>query len=106
MELHGQKRAMTADDLLNMVNLRGAKISPDGSRILYTKSTLNWKENKRESYHHSITPDGTDDFKFLGGKSNSDIKFSPDGKYISLKRTVEKKQQIFLMRASGGEAIQ
>ncbi|MDW3646957.1 MAG: S9 family peptidase [Bacteroidia bacterium] len=106
MKTQAQKRAMTADDLLDMVQLGGAKISPDGSRIIYTKSTLDWKGNKRESHIHSIDPDGKDDYKFLGGKSNSDIKFSPDGKYISLRRAVEKKSQIFLMRTSGGEAIQ
>ncbi|MEM6801450.1 MAG: S9 family peptidase [Bacteroidota bacterium] len=105
MSAQAPKRAMTVDDLLNMVRLGGAKISSDGSRILYTKSTLNWKENKRESHVHSIDPDGKDDYKFLGGKGNSDIKFSPDGKYISLKRAVDKKSQIFLMRTSGGEAI-
>ena len=58
MNTQAQKRSMTADDLLDMVQLGGAKISPDGSRIVYTKSTLDWKGNKRQSHIHSIDPDG------------------------------------------------
>ena len=104
--LFAQKRPMTTDDGLNMVNLGGAKIAPDASRILFTKSELDWEKNKRKSKHYSVSPQGGDEYQFLGGESDSDIKFSPDGKYITFKRSVEKKSQVFLMRTNGGEAVQ
>ncbi|MEO0341252.1 MAG: hypothetical protein AAF242_18830, partial [Bacteroidota bacterium] len=104
--LSAQKRAMTTDDGLNMVSLRGAFISPDGEHILYGKSELDWAKNKRNTKYHSIRPDGSDDYQFLGKDSGGSIQFSPDGKYISLTRAVDKKSQLFLLRASGGEAVQ
>ncbi len=104
--VESQLRPMTVDDGLNMVQLRGAKIAPNGSNIVFTKSTLDWKKNKRKSTHHHILPDGSDEYKFLGGENDSDIRFSPDGKYISFKRSVDKKSQIHFMRVHGGEAQQ
>lgn len=101
-----QKRPMTVDDGLNMVQLRGAKIAPNGSQVIFTKSTLDWKENKRKTTHHHIMPDGSDEFRFLGGENDSDIRFSPDGKYVSFKRSADKKSQIYFMRTQGGEAMQ
>ena len=102
---NAQKRPMTVDDGLNMVQLRGARIAPAGNKIIYGKSKLNWKDNKRETSYHSIASDGSDEYQFLSGKSDSDLRFSPDGKYLSFKRTVDKKSQIHVMRIGGGEPI-
>lgn len=104
--LIAQKRAMTTDDGLNMVRLSGAYISPDGTRVLYGKSELDWSKNKRNTKYHSIQPDGSDDYQFLGKDGGGSVQFSPDGKYISLTRPVDKKSQLFLIRVSGGEAVQ
>lgn len=104
--LIAQKRAMTTDDGLNMVSLRGAYISPDGARVLYGKSELDWSKNKRNTKYHSIQTDGSDDYQFLGKDGGGSVQFSPDGKYISLTRPVDKKSQLFLIRVSGGEAVQ
>jgi len=107
--LHAQEgslRPMTTDDGLNMVNVSDAIMSPDGSWVFYSKSELNWKENKRESKYYMVSADGGDSFQYIGEDGGSSFQFSPDGKYLSFKRSVDKKQQIFLMRTSGGEAIQ
>ncbi len=104
--LTAQKRAMTTDDGLNMVSLGGAYISPDGAHVLYGKSELDWSKNKRNTKYHSVRPDGSDDYQFLGKDGGGSIQYSPDGKYISLTRAVEKKSQLFLIRANGGEAVQ
>jgi dipeptidyl aminopeptidase/acylaminoacyl peptidase len=104
--LNAQKRAMTTDDGLNMTRLQGAFISPDGNHIVYGKSDLNWTKNKRTSKYYHILPDGSDNYQFLGKDGGGSMQFSPDGKYISLRRTVDKKSQLFLLRTSGGEAVQ
>lgn len=104
--LNAQKRAMTTDDGLNMVRLTGAYISPDGNQIIYGKSELDWAKNKRNTKYYSVRPDGSNDYQFLGKDSGSNIQFSPDGKFISLTRSVEKKLQLFLLRTNGGEAVQ
>ena len=44
----GSARRPTLDDLLNLVQVSGAEISPDGTQVIYTKSELKkWSDNKR-----------------------------------------------------------
>ena len=101
-----QPRPMTTDDGLDMVGLSGSYLSPDGSFVLYGKSELNWKKNKRETTYHFVDNQGINTYQYIGKAGASSIQFSNDGKYVSFKRAVEKKQQLFIMRTAGGEAIQ
>jgi dipeptidyl aminopeptidase/acylaminoacyl peptidase len=101
-----QKRAMTTDDYLNLVNLRSPIISPDGDFVIFGKSTLNWDDNKYETKYYRISSQGEEEYQYLGKEGGSDLKFSPDGKYLSLKRNVDDKSQIFLLPTAGGEAVQ
>ncbi len=102
----GQRRAMTTDDGLNMVRVSSAQMSPDGQWVFYSKSELDWKENKRKSTYHMIPASGGEAFQYIGEAGGSSFQFSPDGTYLSFKRSVDKHQQIFLMRTAGGEAVQ
>jgi len=43
------KRPMTVDDALDMIQVSNPQISPDGKWVLYSRSELKWKDNKRES---------------------------------------------------------
>ncbi|MEJ2237812.1 MAG: S9 family peptidase [Gemmatimonadales bacterium] len=99
-------RPMTTDDGLNMVGVSDAIMSPDGNWVFYSKSELNWKDNKREDTYYMVPADGGESFQYIGEAGGSSFQFSPDGKYLSFKRSVDDKQQIFLMRTTGGEAIQ
>jgi len=103
---YAQKRAMTTDDYINMVDLRAALISPDGSFVIYGKSELNWKENKYDTKYYHIPSDSGASYRYIGEDGGSDLKFSPDGKYLSLKRKVDDNTQLFLLPTAGGEAIQ
>ena len=101
-----QKQPMTTDDGLNMVSLGNAVISPDGKTVIYGKSELNWEKNKRETTYHSIAAKGGESYQYIGEDGGSDLSYSPNGKYIALKRKVEEYQQLFLMPTTGGEAVQ
>ncbi|SMO91198.1 S9 family peptidase [Gracilimonas mengyeensis] len=101
-----QKRAMTTDDYINMVNLRSSYLSPDGEFVIFGKSKVDWDENEYNTKYYYIPADSGDSYQYLGEEGGSDIKFSPDGKYISLKRRADKKSQIFLLPTQGGEAVQ
>jgi dipeptidyl aminopeptidase/acylaminoacyl peptidase len=101
-----EKRAMTPDDALNMVNIGNALMSPDGNWVFYSKSTLNWEKNKRDSKYYMIPAGGGEAFQYIGEGGGSAFEFSPDGKYLTFRRTVDKKSQIFFMRTAGGEAVQ
>jgi dipeptidyl aminopeptidase/acylaminoacyl peptidase len=101
-----QKRNLTTDDGLQMVGLSSSMISPDGQSVIFGKSTLNWEKNKRETKYFYISADGENEYQYIGEDGASSLTYSPKGTYISLKRAVDKKQQVFLMRTSGGEAVQ
>jgi len=100
------KRPMTADDALNMVRVSQALISPDGKLVFFSKSELDWDKNKRKTKYYMISSEGVKSFQYIGEAGGNSFQFSPDGKYLSFKRTVEKKSQIFLMPTTGGEAVQ
>jgi len=99
-------RPMTTDDGLNMVRVSNPLLSPDGRWVLYQQSQLDWKENKRKNVYYMAPAGGGEAFQYIGEAGGSDPQFSPDGKYLSFKREAEKKQQLFLMRTGGGEAVQ
>ena len=101
-----ERRAMTTDDGLEMVSVGNALMSPDGQWVLYSRSELNWDDNKRETTYHMIPAGGGESFQFIGKAGGSGMQFSPDGEYLSFRRAVDEVQQIFVMRTHGGEAVQ
>ncbi|RMH67122.1 MAG: S9 family peptidase [Bacteroidetes bacterium] len=100
------RRPMTTDDGLDMVLINDAVLSPDGSLVLFERSTLNWAKNKRDETIYAVPATGGEPYPFLGQDGGSDLRFSPDGAYLAFKRTVDKKAQLFVMRTAGGEARQ
>jgi dipeptidyl aminopeptidase/acylaminoacyl peptidase len=100
------KRPMTADDALNIVRVGNALISPDGQWVFYSESELDWKKNKRKSKYYMIPAEGGEAFQYIGEDGGNSFQFSPNGEYFTFKRSVEEKSQVFLMRTSGGEAVQ
>lgn len=101
-----QKRAMTTDDYLNMVSIGSSLISPDGESVIFGKRVLNWDKNTYETKYFHVSGNGGESYQYLGEGGGSNITYSPNGKYISLKRKVGDASQIFLLPTSGGEAIQ
>ncbi|MCJ7580631.1 MAG: hypothetical protein MUP98_08860, partial [Candidatus Aminicenantes bacterium] len=101
-----ERRPMTTDDALNMASIGNALFSPDGQWVFYSQSELDWPKNNRKTKYYMVSSEGGDPFQYIGEASGSSFQFSPDGKYFTFKRTVEKNSQIFLMRTSGGEAVQ
>jgi dipeptidyl aminopeptidase/acylaminoacyl peptidase len=105
---------MTVDDALEMVRVGDALISPDGEWVFFSKSELDWKENKRKKTYYRISAAGGEAHRFLGEAGGNHFKFSPKGTYLSFLResvteendkSEDKEQQIFFMRTDGGEAV-
>jgi len=106
--LEGQdRRPMTTDDGLALVAVGGAQISPDGRWVLFSKSELDWDENERKTSWWRVPADGSEPpHRFIGEEGGSGFRFSPDGRWLSFTRSVDDKNQLFLIRTDGGEALQ
>ncbi len=100
------KRAMTVDDMLDMVRVDDVLMTPDGSRVFYTERRLNWETNKYEKTLFAISSQGGEAVPFVRKDGGESYRISPDGKFLSLLRDVEEKPQIFLMSLEGGEPWQ
>ncbi len=107
------RRAPSLDDLLNLVQVSGAEISPDGRQVVYSKSELKkWSDNKRVSSIWIANADGTDHRQLLGSDKDRSPAWSPDGRYIAFLSTRDQAEnardaagaQLWLLRMSGGEA--
>jgi len=91
------------------------QISPDGQRILFTNTTLNEEDDKYESHVWIVPSKGGKPRQFTYGKGgDSNPRWSPDGKNIlfqsgrgkteDTKEKKERKTDLYLISAEGGEA--
>lgn len=99
------KRPFTVDDELNMVRIDSVLMSPDGRQVFYGKTELVWKKNSRKTTYYMMPADGGEPRQYIGDAGGGSFQFSPDGKYLSFTRRVEKDRQLYLMLTSGGEAV-
>ncbi|MBS3818408.1 S9 family peptidase [bacterium] len=98
-------KPFTVDDAINMVRVSNPQVSPDGDWIVYTKTQLNWKKNKRESYLWIVSSDGEESYKYTREEGDSSPQWSPDGQYLAFLRKKGDKRQVWVMRTQGGEAV-
>jgi len=99
-------RPMTVDDSLDMDSVGGALMSPDGEWVLFSKNQLDWEENERTTKWYMIPSSGGEAFEYIGEEGGGSFQFSPDGKYLTLTRSIDGERQVFWMRTAGGEAVQ
>ena len=103
----------TIDDALRMTNVGDVKISPDGSSVFYSISSLDWSKNERKKRYFLADANGSSVKEYIGESGGENFVFSPDGKFLAFLREVESEDeskapemQLFLMPTDGGEAIQ
>jgi dipeptidyl aminopeptidase/acylaminoacyl peptidase len=81
--LHGQETRsstlLTTEHYLDWERVREAQISPDGSRVVYTREHVNTIEDKWESETWIVKSDGAEHRFFVKGSS---ARWSPDGKRL------------------------
>jgi dipeptidyl aminopeptidase/acylaminoacyl peptidase len=109
---NSQKRSITEKDLFDFVWVANPQVSPDGSRVAFTRVSV---DEKRTGYETSIwtvaAAGGEAPVRMTNGKHDGQPRWSPDGKRIAFVRGGEKDDsgkpkppQIAVLSLGGGEA--
>ncbi len=103
------KRPIAETDIYSFQWIANPRISPDGSRIVYTHVTVNQKHEGYETALWIIPSSGGPARQLTAGPHDSSPQWSPDGKLLAFVRTSEKDGkpqpgQIYLLAMDGGEA--
>src|ERR1022692_1822679 len=103
------RRPIAETDLYSFHWIASPRISPDGSRIVYTHVTVNQKHEGYETALWIIPSSGGPARQLTAGPHDSSPQWSPDGRLLAFVRASEKDGkpqpgQIFLLAMDGGEA--
>jgi len=103
-----QKNASVSfEQVIALRNAGSPTISPDGQHVVFTVGSTDWKEN---SYDTEIWLARKDEAAFQLTRTNkggsTSPAWSPDGKWIAFLADRGSKNQIYVLRANGGEAQQ
>lgn len=100
------KRPLSPDQAIRIVRIGDVLMTPDGGKVFYSGNRLEWDKNKYEKTYYMIPSTGGTPQQFIGKEGGEDFQFSPNGKYLSFLREIDKDAQLFLIPVTGGEALQ
>ena len=95
------------EDVLSLQSVGGAVISPDGKHIAFTVRSTEWKDNRYDN-EIWLSRDGGKPVQITRTAKNSSgtPRWSPDSKWIGFLADRGAKNQVYLISAMGGEAVQ
>jgi dipeptidyl aminopeptidase/acylaminoacyl peptidase len=103
------KRPITETDLFRFVWITDPQISPDGRQIAFVRVTVNEKKDNYDTALWIVPADGSAPARpFTSGPRDTAPRWSPDGRWVAFLRPgrgEEKKPQLHLLPAHGGEAF-
>jgi dipeptidyl aminopeptidase/acylaminoacyl peptidase len=101
------KRAFTIADLYKIKSVETPNFSPDGKRVAFSVKEDNLEKGTSNSEIYVMNVDGTNIHKMTDDPaSDTDPKWSPDGKSILFASTRKDGTQAWLIPVDGGEARQ
>jgi dipeptidyl aminopeptidase/acylaminoacyl peptidase len=100
------KRTLRPSDVYRMQSTGNARVSPDGTWVVYTLSSVDSVKDKRNTDIWMMSWQGTEKVQLTNSPdAESNPKWSPDGKYISFMSSRSGGgNQLYLLNRLGGEA--
>ena len=102
------KRVMTVDDLITTIRVSDPQISPDGRRVLFTRTTTALDSGRRNSDIWAVPSDGSAPPHQLiaGDRTENTPRFTPDGKRIVFMSNRDGVLQVYVSDAEARDAKQ
>jgi dipeptidyl aminopeptidase/acylaminoacyl peptidase len=102
------QRSIAIKDLRKFVFISDPQTSPDGSKVAYVHTSIDYKENDyvRHIWVHDVASGESRQFTFGSGK-DTNPRWSPDDMrllFLSRGRQPDSKKQLYAIGVSGGEA--
>lgn len=99
------QRAPTFEEVLSLRSVGNVTVSPNGKMIAYTVQTTDWSDNRYDT-EIWLWREGENAFQFTNNPRGSSMAplFSPNGQWLAFLSERGNKNQIYLMRVTGGEA--
>ncbi len=99
------KRPVTVDDLMAIRNVTDARVSPDGTRVVYVVSVPDLAANRHDSDLWLVNADGSGRRRLTAGPGRDDgPRWSPDGRRIAFLSDRDGSTRIWRIAPDGGEA--
>jgi dipeptidyl aminopeptidase/acylaminoacyl peptidase len=102
-----QPNAWTPELSMKVKAVGGVRVSPDGKRVVYTVNEAVMAAEKSEYLTQvwMANADGSDAYQMtFGEKPSTNPDWSPDGKWIAFTSSRSGKNNLYLLRSTGGEA--
>ena len=102
-----ERRKLTPEDIYNIALVNDARISPDGSQVVYVRTDLNRDKNDYRSSLYLVSTEGGDSQRFTSADAKDTMpRWSPDGERIAFLSNRSGSNQLWSIAVSGGEAAQ
>jgi dipeptidyl aminopeptidase/acylaminoacyl peptidase len=105
-----QKRNITEKDLFAFTWVADPQISPDGSRVVFVRVTVNDKKDGYNTAIWTVSTSTGETHQLTNGTRDSSPRWSPDGNFLVFVRAAEKDgkvdpPQLFMLAMAGGESF-
>jgi dipeptidyl aminopeptidase/acylaminoacyl peptidase len=100
-----ERRKLTPEDIYNIALVNDARISPDGSQVVYVRTELDREKNDYRSSLYLVSTAGGDARRFTSADAKDTTpRWSPDGTRIAFLSNRSGSNQLWSISVAGGEA--